>query len=48
MADLVMVAVLIAATLLLAAYVAVCDRVVASGDEAAPAAPAAEPERRAA
>ena len=33
MRDLVMVAVMIAAILLLAAYVAFCDRVVTSGDD---------------
>lgn len=47
MRDLVMVAVMIAATLLLAAYVAFCDRVVTSGDDdqpvAAPAPRTSEP-----
>ena len=40
MRDLVMVAVMIAAILLLAAYVAFCDRVVTSGDDDAAVAPA--------
>lgn len=46
MRDIVMVAVMIAAIVLLAAYVALCDRVVMSGEDAAVSPSSPEARRR--